>query len=68
MIMRKYLYIPLVLLVLILNGCNGGRELYTLPAPEIRFEDQDGIYTLKVGNTLTLAPQVRYAQDAAFAG
>lgn len=67
MIMRKYLYIPLVLLVLILNGCNGGRELYTLPAPEIRFEDQDGIYTLKVGNTLTLAPQVRYAQDAAFA-
>ncbi len=67
MIMKKYIYIPLVFLVFILNGCNGGRELYTLPAPEIRLEDQDGIYTLKVGNTLTLAPQVRYAQDAVYA-
>jgi len=67
MIMKKYIYIPLVLMLIFLSGCNGGRELYTLPAPEIILEDPDGIYTLKLGNTLTLAPQVRYGQDAVYA-
>jgi len=67
MIMRKTIYIPLIFMFILQTGCNGGRELYTLPAPEIRFEDQDGIYTVKVGSTLTLAPQVSYAQDAVYA-
>jgi hypothetical protein len=65
--MKKNLYIPLVLMLIFLSGCNGGRELFTLPAPEIILEDPDGIYTLKLGNTLTLAPQVRYGQDAVYA-
>jgi hypothetical protein len=67
MIMKKSAYIFLVFILFLLNGCNGGRELYTLPAPEIRLEDPDGIYTVQVGKTLTLAPQVLYAQDAVYA-
>ena len=65
--MNKYIYIPLVLMLVFLSGCNGGRELFTLPAPEIILENPDGVYTLKLGNTLTLAPQVRYGQDAIYA-
>lgn len=67
MIMNKFVYIPLVFILFLLSGCNGGRELYTLPAPEIRLEDPDGIYTLQLGKSLTLAPQVLYAQDAVYA-
>lgn len=35
-------------------------------APEITLDSETGIYTVKVGRALTIAPTVRYAENALF--
>jgi hypothetical protein len=64
--MRQDFYFPLILLFFLFSGCNQGQEFYSRPAPEIIFDNEEGVYHMKAGNTLTLAPQVLYAQDAVF--
>ncbi len=52
------------MLMLVVCSCNIDGEYEALPKPEIRFDHDDGIYTVKVGGTLTLAPDVTNGDDA----
>lgn len=58
------LFIPLLLPV----GCNKDRllEIGQPMLPQITLDSQTGIYTVKVGRTLTIAPTVEYADNARF--
>ncbi|MCM1151545.1 MAG: cell surface protein [Alistipes sp.] len=63
----KYLFL-LSALLLLLTGCNrdGIIEEEMPAAPEILLDSEEGIYTVKAGRTLTIAPTVRYADGARF--
>jgi hypothetical protein len=65
--LMKRVFLPLVFSFLLLAGCNGGKELYREPAPLIELDVPDGRYCIKTGDTLTIAPQVRYDRDAVYA-
>ena len=54
-----------LMLMLVVCSCNIDGEYEALPKPEIRFDHDDGIYTVKVGGTLTLAPDVTNGDDMA---
>ncbi len=56
--------IPLwrVMVFVLLGGmfwsCNIDDDIEALPKPQIVFDSSDGIYTVKIGHELTLAPQI----------
>lgn len=61
---RSLIY--LILIALILHGCNTGREITLPPAPEIEMSSQTGVYTVKAGKTICITPIVSYAEDAIY--
>ena len=54
--------------VLLLGACNKDGEIVqdAAPAPRILPENETGIYTVKAGRELTLAPTVEHAENATF--
>lgn len=65
--MRKILLFTICSLA-VLSSCNKNDLVEEdLPmAPEITLDSETGIYTVKVGRALTIAPTVRYAENALF--
>jgi len=63
----KKLY-TLFLITVFLAGCNkdGQVEIDQPMTPQITLDSEDGIYTVKVGRELTIAPTVQYAENALF--
>lgn len=50
-----------------LAGCNRSEVITTDPAPVIELDSDTGVYTVKVGREVTVAPVVRYADGAVYA-
>ncbi|MDD4828377.1 MAG: PKD-like domain-containing protein, partial [Bacteroidales bacterium] len=63
--MKKSL-LYLTLTVLILFGCNTGREITLPPAPQIELDSETGVYSVKAGRTICITPIVSYAEDAVY--
>ena len=65
--MRKILLFTICSLA-VLSSCNKNDlvEEDQPMAPEITLDSETGIYTVKVGRALTIAPTVRYAENALF--
>jgi hypothetical protein len=61
---KSLLYLNLT--VLILFGCNTGREITIPPAPQIELDSETGVYTVKAGKTICITPIVTYAEDALY--
>jgi hypothetical protein len=63
--MKKNIFLVLLLLLI---SCNKDDEITKeVPvAPHITLDNETGIYTVKVGRTLTLSPQVEHAENAVY--
>lgn len=51
---------------LIFAACNKDGEITVERAPVIELDSQTGVYTVKVGREVTIAPTVRYADNAIY--
>ena len=61
-------YLLILFLLLITASCNKDDVIEDLTgkAPVITLDSEDGIYTVKIGQELTIAPDVEYADDAIY--
>lgn len=48
------------------TGCNTDKEIVAGPPPEIVLDNATGIYTVKAGRELRIAPDYRHAEGAAY--
>lgn len=49
-----------------LSGCNSDEEILGRPAPEIILSTPSGVYTVKTGRELLIAPEYRNAEEAVY--
>lgn len=49
-----------------LSGCNSDEEILGRPAPEIILSNPSGVYTVKTGRELLIAPEYRNAEEAVY--
>ena len=50
----------------LLSGCNRSEVITTDPAPVIALDNPSGVYTVKVGREVTIAPTVNHADGALY--
>ncbi len=62
--MRKLFAI--FVLILITSSCNKDEVIVSTPPPVIRLDNPSGIYTVKVGREVVMAPSYENAEEAAF--
>ena len=62
----KQILLTLLAATLLLGSCNRDNDITTQPAPVIELDSQSGIYTVKAGSSLTIAPTVRYNEGATY--
>lgn len=62
----KTILLTLLAATLLLGSCNRDNDITTQPAPVIELDSQSGIYTVKAGSSLTIAPTVRYNEGATY--
>lgn len=65
---KRLLFLSLFATIALTTGCNKDATIEEeIPAvPEIILDNEEGVYTVKVGRELTIAPEVRYADGALF--
>ncbi len=56
-------FIIFIILAALLAACNKDEVITTEPLPTITLDDEDGVYTLKLGRTLTITPTVTGADE-----
>lgn len=61
----KYCLMLLSALLLAVS-CNKDNTLTALPAPRIVPDSETGVYTVKVGRTLTIAPEIEHGENALY--
>ena len=54
------------LAVAALSGCNSDEEILGRPAPEIILSNPSGVYAVKTGRELLIAPEYRNAEEAVY--
>lgn len=59
-------HIVLLCLTLLVAACNRYEEIYGIGRPVIEFDHPDGVYSVAVGEELTIAPIVENAVDASY--
>lgn len=61
-----FLYVFMAAMASAVTSCNKDEELTAGERPEIEFDHADGIYRVKAGEELTLAPEVRHGEGAEY--
>lgn len=65
MIMKRFLFFALCAFALCV-ACNKDEVITTTPLPVITLDDEDGVYELKQGGSLTITPTVKDAEKYAW--
>ncbi len=68
MMKNNIAFITLLFAALAVCSCNREQTIVSEPAcpPRITLDSPDGVYVVKVGRTLTIAPEVENSQDAVY--
>ena len=62
--MKKLLLLSAIILAF--SSCNIDEEITVDNPPKITFENKSGVYSTKIGRTITIAPNYEYAQNAIY--